>query len=200
MSSIRIRTRKDGSAYSQVLFRHHGKQTSESFDDHAAALEWQGLLDLVGPDEALDILTAAQQATHAVRTLTEASADYIDNLTGVTAGTRHQYRRYLRNDINEFMGALPVTAITEKLVGRWVNHLADNVGNAPTTIANKHGFLYALMKSMVKTGEITTGNPCKDTRLPRVDPAEMCFLEADDSPRSSPPSLRTAGDCSCNSS
>ncbi|WP_280361261.1 hypothetical protein [Nocardia wallacei] len=71
MSSIRIRTRKDGSAYSQVLFRHHGKQTSESFDDHAAALEWQGLLDLVGPDEALDILTAAQQATHAVRTLTD---------------------------------------------------------------------------------------------------------------------------------
>lgn len=36
--SVRIRIRSDGSSYSQVRYRLDGRQSSLSFDDHAAAL------------------------------------------------------------------------------------------------------------------------------------------------------------------
>jgi len=35
MATLRLRTRKDGSAYTSVLLRAEGKQSSMSFDDHA---------------------------------------------------------------------------------------------------------------------------------------------------------------------
>ena len=41
VASIRIRQRKDGTAYSSVLYVHQGKQSSTSFNDHAQALRFQ---------------------------------------------------------------------------------------------------------------------------------------------------------------
>ncbi|MEU6582790.1 site-specific integrase [Nocardia sp. NPDC046763] len=69
--------------------------------------------------------------------------------------------------------------INDKAVGKWVNHLEQIVGNAAKTIANKHGFLYAVMASLAAAGTIPT-NPCENTNLPRVDQAEMVFLEEDE--------------------
>ena len=53
--STRIRTRSDGTAYSQVRYRINGKQSSVSFDDHAEALAFDRLITKVGPAKALQI-------------------------------------------------------------------------------------------------------------------------------------------------
>jgi hypothetical protein len=41
MATLRLRIRRDGSAYTSVLFRVNGKQSSVSFDDHAKAIRFK---------------------------------------------------------------------------------------------------------------------------------------------------------------
>lgn len=181
MSSIRVRTRRDGSDYTQVMFRHNGKQQGMSFDDHEAAIRWRKNLDQLGAERAIELLEIAEHvdATPAL-TIAAAGKDYIDNLTGVSDGQRTRYRRFMVNDIEKHFGArTAVDQITDKRVRQWVNWLEKTRRNAPKTIANKHGFLFALFASLHKAGTIPT-NPCADTKLPRVDQAEMCFLEPDE--------------------
>ncbi|HKI40746.1 MAG TPA: site-specific integrase, partial [Mycobacterium sp.] len=59
MASVRTRTRKDGTAYTSVLYVHQGEQTSSSFNDHAEALRFQDVVNRLGPAEALRIWKAA---------------------------------------------------------------------------------------------------------------------------------------------
>lgn len=49
VASIRIRQRKDGTAYSSVLYVHQGKQSSTSFNDHVEALRFQDVCNRLGP-------------------------------------------------------------------------------------------------------------------------------------------------------
>ncbi|MEV6337128.1 hypothetical protein AB0M12_20695 [Nocardia vinacea] len=56
MSSIRVCTRRDGTDYTQMMFRHNGKQQSMSFDDHEAGLRRRKALDELGADRALGLL------------------------------------------------------------------------------------------------------------------------------------------------
>ncbi|WP_024801182.1 site-specific integrase [Nocardia sp. BMG51109] len=177
MSSIRIRTRADGSSYSQVLYRHDGTQSSVSFDDHAAALRWRDILDRVGPAAALRILDAERSAGTTMVLLDKALTDYIDQLTGITTATRAQYHGYRRNDILPFMGTLPAVFIDRVTVARWVNGM-EAAGASGKTIANKHGFLAAAMAWMVDE-KIITANPCVGIRLPQHN-SEMCFLELEE--------------------
>ncbi|WP_051407147.1 site-specific integrase [Nocardia sp. CNY236] len=182
MSSIRTRVRKDGTSYHSILFRHHGTQSSRSFEDYREALKFKDLLDRVGPDRALDIIDAIHGVSQTgVPTLREAIDDHIGALTGVEKGTKLRYRRYLENDVATFQGMadLPITAIDAKLLGCWVTHLEEDRGNAPKTIANKASFVSGVLKGLAAKG-IIPGNPCAAVRLPRVDPAEMTFLEQDE--------------------
>lgn len=180
MASIRPRTRANGSTCYAVLFRVGGKQTSESFDDPFAAARFRNQIDKIGAEQALQLLAAEVIAATDAPSLTDATNAYIDNLTGVEDGTRNRYRRFLANDLAPFFGAnTPVDAIGDNFVARWINHLDQIVGNSPKTIANKHGFLYAFMASLAKSGTIPS-NPCEGSNLPRVDQAEMVFLEEDE--------------------
>lgn len=180
MSSIRTRTRRDGTSYTQVLYRDdNGKQSGCSFEDPGHALDWKKLLDTFGVDFALKQLQPAEDVVH-IPTVKAAGASYITDLTGVQDGTRTRYRAYMRNDVEKYFGAnMLVTAISAIAVRKWVNHLQKKRKNSPKTIANKHGFLYGLMESLRIEGVIET-NPCQRTKLPRVDMAEMCFLEVDE--------------------
>lgn len=185
MASIRTRTRRDGTVTHQLQYRHNGKQPSIEFGDYESAVRWRERFNTFGADAALGMLRAETAATEVVR-LTQAGADHIDNLTGVTDGTRNRYRAYMRNDIEPFFGAnTALDMIPDKRIRQWVNWLEKGDAakkrkpNSAKTIANKHGFLYALMEANRKAGTIPT-NPCADTQLPRVDQAEMCFLEVDE--------------------
>ncbi|MBF6298197.1 site-specific integrase [Nocardia amamiensis] len=179
MASIRTRKSRDGITSYQLQYRHEGRQPSIEFADYADAAKWRDRFNDLGPATALEMLRIENSDSPCVR-LKEAGIEYIDSLTRAEDGTRNRYRAYMRNDIEPFFNsALPVDAITEALVVKWINHLSRVVGNAPKTVANKHGYLFGLMDSLRRQG-IITKNPCEGTKLPRVDQAEMTFLEPDE--------------------
>jgi len=50
-----VRRRKDGSAYTAVLYTLNGKQSSSSFNDHAEAVRFQELANRTSPAKALEV-------------------------------------------------------------------------------------------------------------------------------------------------
>lgn len=172
--SVRVRYRKDGSPYSQVRFRVAGVESSVSFDDHAEALKFEGLVHQVGAQKALDI-SKIVNAPERSMTVGAFLTHHIDHLTGVEQRTLDDYRSYLRKDIAPVLGSIPLTALGEDDIARWVQHLASE-GASAKTIQNKHGFLSgALAKAVPK---YIAGNPAAGRRLPRGDgdDHEMVFL------------------------
>ena len=61
MATLRVRSRKDGSAYTSVLFRVNGKQSSLSFHDHVKAVRFQNLVNQVGPVQAVKIIAVTER-------------------------------------------------------------------------------------------------------------------------------------------
>jgi integrase len=178
MASVRTRARKNGTEYYAVLYRLNGKQTSTSFEDFASASKFCDLATKYGPENALRTLRV--DTTLATLTVEQWVKRHIDVLTGVDQNTIDKYRTYLRNDIAEPLGALPLTALGREHIAQWVKGMqqTDDKGWTPSakTIANKHGFLAGALNAAVAAGHISA-NPCTGVRLPRDDDAhEMLFL------------------------
>ena len=98
MASLRVRQRKDGSSYTAVLYALDGKQTSSSFNDHREAVDFQQLVNRVGPAKAIEIWRT-RQPTDDGHTVASWCSYHIDHLTGINQATRTKYRRYVANDI-----------------------------------------------------------------------------------------------------
>ncbi|MBF6460766.1 hypothetical protein IU433_17180 [Nocardia puris] len=132
-------------------------QTSQSFDDHAAAIRWAKLLDRVGAAEAERVLAAQLAATPEVLTLKVWLHRYINSLgKSVEEETRRKYRRMVDRDMIPFFGEhLPVDALTPELDAAWVDWLEEEFGNGAKTIRNKHGLLCAAMGAEVSDCEPT---------------------------------------------
>ena len=60
IASLRTRSRKDGTTYDAVVYRHDGRQTSTSFEDLTTATAFKDLVDVVGPAKALASVGADQ--------------------------------------------------------------------------------------------------------------------------------------------
>lgn len=178
--SVRIRTRSDGSSYTQVRFRDNGKESSISFDDHAEALKFDDLVARVGPAKALEICRIVAAPSRAL-TLSVWLERHIANLTGVDAATAARYSAIAANDIGPVIGALPLAALTPDDIAAWINGMRKADGSIPSgkTIANKHGFLAGALNAAVERG-LLKSNPCDVTKLPRWHREEMVFLEPDE--------------------
>lgn len=187
----RVRIRKDGSTYSQVRYRitrpgHSSPvQSSQSFDDHTAAIRWARLLDRVGPIEAERILRAQLAADVATVTLTEWLHRYIKSLgKSVDEETARKYRRIVDRDITPFFNGrfLPLDAVTPELDAAWVEHLETEFGNQPKTIRNKHGVLCAAMGAAARKRPtaLIPWNPCAETRLPKCSAREADHFTEDE--------------------
>lgn len=171
----RPRPRKDGSICWQVRYTiiRNGRPvaTSQPFDDEAAAVRWAALLDRVGPERAESVLAAQLEASSAAElTVSQWLRRYAARLTGIEEATRTKYIRFIDRDVDPFMGELPLRAYTEELDAAWVTHLEVEVGNAPKTIVNKHGFVSAALAAAARhrPEPLIPANPCAHTRLPRV--------------------------------
>jgi len=175
MASLRVRSRKDGSSYTAVLYSLDGKQTSSSFNDHAEAVAFRQLANRVGPAKALLVMRTRQPADDG-HTVASWCSHHIDHLTGINAATRAKYRAYLASDIAPSrIGPLPLTTLTNHDVAAWLNSLQ---GSAKTA-SNKHGFLSGALNAAVRAGHIKA-NPCEGNRLPRDEVTEMVFLTPDE--------------------
>ena len=174
--SVRIRTRTDGSAYSQVRFRIAGRETSISFDDHAEALEFDDMVRKVGALKALEI-TKIVVAHDRGLTVGQWLKHHNDHLTGLTAETLKNYRRYAEKDFPGLVD-IPITALTPDDVRRWMQGLRNVNGAMPAgkTVANKHGYLAGALNAAVERGHIKS-NPCEHVHLPRTQRKENVYLE-----------------------
>ena len=107
MVSLQNMTRKNGTAYVQVLYRLNGKQTSTSFDDAASAEKFRDLvgrvkgLASVAADPALSTMTVEQWVAH-----------YIEHRTALAKSTLADYHSYAKRDINPTLGPIPLKALS----------------------------------------------------------------------------------------
>ena len=88
-----------------------------------AAERFKTLLEDHGPDEALRIIELDEIGRH-VPTVTAWLSTHIDNLTGVQPATLARYRTYVARDVDPVFGSMPITAVTETTIARWVKQLA----------------------------------------------------------------------------
>lgn len=177
--SVRLRTRSDGTVYSQVRYRIAGRQSSISFDDHAEALAFDALARKVGATKALEV-TRITIAHHDNYTLGQWLRHHNDHLTGVDEATLTRYRSYAEHDFAAIED-IPIAALTDEDIALWVKNLRNRDGRAPSgkTVANKHGYLAGALNTAVRRGHIKT-NPCDSIKLPEWEREEMVFLERDE--------------------
>jgi hypothetical protein len=146
-----------------VLWRADGRQRSLTFAVLPSAERFKTLLEDHGPDEALRVIELDEIGRH-VPTVAEWLYTHVDNLTGVQPATLARHRTYVRRDVDPVFGSMPVSAVTETTIARWIKQLCGS----GKTIANKHGFLSGAFQAAVKAG---------------LDPQ---FREADRHPRAGP--------------
>jgi integrase len=177
--STRIRTRTDGTIYTQVRYRIDGRAGSLSFNDHGEALKFDALITKVGARKALEISKIVISQDRRI-TVGEWLKHHNDHLTGVDAGTLKKYRSYADNDFDA-LADIPLVALTADDVAAWVNGLRLRNGNPASgkTVGNKHGYLAGALNVAVQRGHLKA-NPCDHVDLPSWDRAEMCFLEPDE--------------------
>jgi integrase len=181
MASLRTRTRADGTQHYAVLYRLQGKQTSTTFYDFEAASKFCDLATKFGPENALATLKV--DSTLATLTVEQWLNHHVEHLTGVDPNTVAKYRAYIRNDLSEPLGSLPLAALTRDHIVRWIKGMQKTKANGKVpgakTIGNKHGFLAGALNGAVNAGHITA-NPCVGIGLPRDDdPREMVCLTSE---------------------
>ena len=168
----------DGSERWRIRFRIDRRATSKTFADQRGALTFAGLIDALGPAEAVRVLNERLGAKAGTHTVESWATEHIESLSGVQGGTKARYRAYVRNDLGR-LGPLPLTAVTPDAVSRWVTAMHEEGGASGKTIKNKHGFLSSVFEHAVRSRHVTS-NPCKGTRLPKTVRDPMVFLTHDE--------------------
>ena len=160
----------DGTVRYRVRWREDGKQRVETFGTSVTGEAFRRNVESLGPVEAMRILNEIDgnaPVEEKLPTLAEVATDHVNRLTGVEPGTITRYKQVIENDLAE-IGGMPVDTISDRTVAAWVQWLELERENAGKTIANKHGFLSAVLERARRDGLITQ-NPCDGTRLPRKD-------------------------------
>lgn len=159
------------------------KQRARTFVTRDAAERWLVVLEAAGPEAADAIRMKGQASGPGEITVAKWVANHIDSLTGITDGTRSDYRVYLKRDIaGTPMGALPLSSLTREAVERWVNGM-EAKGLAGKSIRNRHSLLSAAMTRATRDDKLAK-NPCVGVRMPRQDSSrQMRVLDREEQRR-----------------
>jgi len=177
MATVRSRPRKDGTVGHQVIYYLNGEQHFQTHDTYESATKAAKLMDRIGVTAALEVINLRTGNAKESPTVAELCEAHIETLTGVTDGTRERYRGYVERDLAGF-AHLPAEALTEEAVARWVNDMRK-AGASAKTIANKQGFLSAVLRKAVKRGKIAN-NVAEGVRIKSGIQEEMVFLTQDE--------------------
>ncbi|CAN5384921.1 site-specific integrase [soil metagenome] len=182
MAWIVDRYRTDDSPYWTVRWREGGRDSkvqSISWNDYADAEHCKQLVEKVGGDKAREIMRIVQAPRHA-QTVEQFLLKHIDHLTGVEEGTVKKYRAYVRNDIADTIGQIPLTALTRDDIALWINEMAAD-GASGKTVKNKRDFVSGALKLGLTDPHCPlTTNPCEGVKSPTWVRLEMVFLERDE--------------------
>lgn len=180
MSSIETRHNAATDTYSyRVAFRHRGRQVKPTFATLEAAERWKSVLDTIGADAALLLLTEPE-APKATQTVADLIDHHIDHLTGTDEGTLARYRNIQRDHLRPRFAQVPADRLTKDDVKKWVleARLLNGQPPAPKTLRNWHSLLSDALTGAVERGTIPA-NVAKGVTLPRADADEgedMVFL------------------------
>jgi len=178
MASIQVRKRRDGSPVYRVLFRHDGKQTTETFDSFTGADAFVTSIRVIGLEPALTRLAARRSGVSStIPTLAEYARRHVEGLSGITEGTRRDYLTYIVRDFEPTtLGQTPIDAITRRDVAAWVTYLHRDRGLSGKSIRNRHALVSAAFTAAT-LDKIRPDNPCRGVRLPTsTRKAEMVFI------------------------
>lgn len=186
--SVHKQTNRHGDSW-RVFWRENGKQRSLSFADEDSANRFQNNITVHGPTEALRLVEIAESGESSM-SLVEWLREHCDSLTGIEDGSVKKYRSYIDRDIEPFFDAMPIIAVTETSIGKWVQWMAAKPGRkvggeqrpvSGKTIQNKHGFLSgALNAAVAHRPPIIETNPCLGRKLPKTLTEDMVFLEPEE--------------------
>ena len=164
MASIRERTTKAGETTWAVLYRHGGKQSSQTFISSAKAADFKALVEILGPDKALAEINGDRPAGITVADL---AAQFLGwKVRDVEARTIGGYRRDYANWIDPWFGHRAAESVDEADVQKWVDHMAGRL--SPKTVAERHMLLHSMFDfGKAKSRRLVSHNPCKETDLPK---------------------------------
>lgn len=174
MASFREYLRADGTIAYQVLFRHNGRQRSETFDNVRAQRRFANNCERLGVEAALEILNAADDSDIDSPTLGEWLTHHIDSLSGVTQGTIKRYRSIAANIADRKIGQLPIDEIEERHVVAWVRE-REKDGRKGKTIRNEHAIISAALARAVKDDKVRI-NVAKGVKIADSVREEMTIL------------------------
>jgi hypothetical protein len=81
------------------------------------------LVEKFGPAKALETLGADPEFS--AITVHDWIEHHISHLTGLRKSTLYDYRSYLKNDIDEALGELPLQTLSRDDIARWMQHLSE---------------------------------------------------------------------------
>ena len=166
MASIRERTTKAGETTFSVLFREHGRQTSETFATRKAAEKFRTLLDVLGdPAKARAEMFGVDRGGLTVGELADRYFAHKAH-AGLTPRTVADYRRDYANWIDPHLGHRQADSLDEMDVQALIDHMATRLD--AKTVAGHHALLSGMFGwGAAKTRQLVTRNPCGETELPK---------------------------------
>lgn len=186
--SFTVRFRTDDGTETSLTFRAMDKSPSAIKDAATDADLFSKMIDALGVDQALAWLRRNEEIPEEQAlgpTLDEWAERFIDTRTGVTDGTRHNYRSTYRLTYGPHLGSMRLGEIGRDDIAAALNHLAtsgrrDGKAYSDKSIANAHLLLASMFKEAV-ADQIIPSSPTARVKLPRATShkkAEMVFLTA----------------------
>lgn len=174
MASTRQRKRSDGTTTYEVLFRHQGRQRSETFNTAKAQAKFKRDVDTLGAEVALEILNRIDGTQEEVPLLADYMEERFKLATGITEGTRRDNLRVAKLVRATPMGRLPVDLVTADMVRAWIAKM-EREGLAAKTIKNRHATLSGALNQAVEA-DIIHRNPAKGIQIRATTTEDMVFL------------------------
>lgn len=176
---------KDGTVYWRVRYRRAGAEHALSFwgeDAEDEAHEFVALINSLGADRAVAYWNANLEKQGLDLTVDDWFTRYLRAVTGITEGTRLNYRRIYDRVWSPRIGRRPLDLVTREDIAAAVNEMSEQEGKADKTVANHYGVIASAFKVAVRDNVIPS-TPCADIRLPRRTEhadTEMRFLTHDE--------------------
>ena len=172
MSHIEKRTNGDGSTVWRVRWREQTGYLSETFDTHAEASRFRGLVDAAGqrtPDgwvKGHGFVTSSDPDMPSLRSWCSVA---IAGRSTANERTRGDYERTVLTHVPADVLDEPLDAITRARMGAWLIDLQQRV--KPKTAKNVHGLLSSIFNDAVDEG-IIGRNPMKGL-IARISSGEI---------------------------
>lgn len=165
MASVRERHSKTRGTTWSVLFRHGNKQASRTFETAKAADDFKKLVDLLGPDRALEVAFGSQERDDRM-TVDQLWKQFIGwKRDKVTPRTLADYERDYRNWVRPEFGHRAAASVDERDVQRWVDRMGREL--APKSVGDRHLLLFMAYKwGKARSRNYVQFNPCEETELP----------------------------------